>query len=209
MRALLLVDIQNDFMPGGALAVPGGDQILPNVRRLLEMPFEIRVATKDWHPRGHGSFASTYVREPGEIVKLDGIDQRLWPDHCIQETNGAMFAPGWDASRVDKVVLKGTDPKIDSYSTFFDNVRRRDTGLEAYLRDIGVDEIYIAGLATDYCVLYSAMDALDLGFQTYVVTDACQGIDLEPGDVTKAWETIRANGGILLTTDQVEQQLSG
>lgn len=207
MRALLLVDIQNDFMPGGALPVPQGDLILPNVRQLLALPFEIKVATKDWHPKGHESFADTHLRQPGEVMKIEGIDQVLWPVHCVQDTGGSQFALGWDVSLIDKVVLKGTHQKVDSYSTFFDNARRRETGLELYLRDQGVKELYIAGLATDYCVLYSAMDALDLGFATYVVTDACRGIDLHPGDVDKALQQIRECGGHLVTTEQVQRQL--
>lgn len=203
MKALLLVDIQNDFMPGGALAVPDADQILPQVQRLLEMPFEIRIATKDWHPKGHGSFAPTHLRQPGDRIKLDGIEQLLWPIHCVQDTPGAMFSPGWDVSHIDQVILKGIDSRIDSYSAFFDNAHRRDTGLGQYLLSHGVDKVYIAGLATDYCVLYSSLDALTLGFDTYVVTDACKGINVQPGDVDKALAKIVQHGGHLTTTDQL------
>lgn len=201
--ALLLVDIQRDFIPGGALGVPEGDQIVPIVDRLVKLPFDRIVATKDWHPREHGSFASTHGRKPGGIVDLAGIEQILWPVHCVQGTPGSEFVPGWDTSRVDKVFHKGVDPSDDSYSTFFDNARRRSTGLEDYLRGEGITRIFIAGLATDYCVKYSAMDALDLGFETYVIADACRGIEIHPGDIDHALHLTKSLGGHICNSHDV------
>lgn len=203
MKALLLVDIQNDFMPGGALPVPDGDHILPAVQRLIDMPFGVVVASKDWHPKGHASFAETHLREIGEVVTVGGVEQRLWPTHCVQDTSGSMFAPGWDVTQIDKVVLKGTDLLVDSYSTFFDNARRRDTGLADYLKEHGVTHLYVAGLATDYCVRDSVLDALELGFDTTVVVDACRGIDASPGDVDRALALLQQRGAHLVTSDQI------
>ena len=208
MKALILVDIQNDFLPGGSLPVPNGNQILPCINRLMDLSFDVIVATKDWHPKDHGSFAIVHGYKPGTVIKLGGIDQILWPIHCVQDTTGSRFAPGWTVDRVEKVFLKGINPLIDSYSTFFDNARLRETGLEQYLRERSVDEVYIAGLATDYCVSYSALDSLDLGFKTYIITDACRGIDLKKGDVERALNLIKAKGGQMVTTDQVEKILS-
>ncbi len=201
--ALLLVDIQRDFLPGGALAVPKGDQIIPVVDRLLQMPFDLIVATKDWHPREHGSFAPNHDRKVGDIIELEGIEQILWPIHCVQDTRGAEFGEGWDTSRVDKVFYKGTDPKIDSYSTFFDNARRRSTGLEDYLRSQKIEHVFVAGLATDYCVKYSAMDAVDLGFDTYLIEDACRGIELHPGDVEHTLGMTKSLGGHICHSEEV------
>lgn len=203
MKALILVDIQNDFLPGGSLPVHEGNEILPYVNRLVTLPFETIVATKDWHPKDHGSFAPVHGHQPGDRIKLGGVEQILWPVHCVQDTTGSKFAPGWDVTQIEKVFLKGTDPLIDSYSTFFDNARLRHTGLEKYLREKKVDEVYIAGLATDYCVYYSALDSLELGFKTYVIQDACRGIDLKKGDVERALNAIKAKGGHIVTTEEV------
>lgn len=209
IRALILVDMQNDFLPGGSLPVPKGDEIVPKVNRLIELPFDVIVASKDWHPKEHGSFAETHGRRVGERIALQGIEQILWPVHCVQDTSGSMFAPGWDVTKVHKVFLKGIDTQIDSYSTFFDNAMRRATGLEEYLRERKVEAVYLAGLATDYCVRFSALDALDLGFETYVIADACRGINLQKGDVEAALQEIRRKGGHVITTEQVEKKLSG
>src|SRR2546422_10270623 len=152
MNTLILVDIQNDFVPGGALPVPGGDAIIPVVNR-LQPHAELVVATKDWHPVNHGSFAANHSgMRPGEIIELNGLQQILWPVHCVQNTAGAEFVRGLDVSRVAKVFVKGTDPTVDSYSGFFDNGHRADTGLGGYLREKNVTEAYVVGLATDYCV---------------------------------------------------------
>jgi nicotinamidase/pyrazinamidase len=198
MKALIIVDLQNDFLPGGALAVSHGDEVIPVINELLKKKFDTVVATKDWHPPDHGSFADMHGKEPGEKIDLYGLEQILWPTHCVQETEGAQFAPGWDHGKVEKVFYKGTDKKIDSYSTFFDNGHRKSTGLEDYLRKEKVDEIYIAGLATDYCVKYSVLDACRLGFKTYVVVDGCRGVNLEPYDSNNALEEMRRIGAKLI-----------
>ena len=203
MRALILVDLQNDFLPGGALGVPGGDQVIPVANRLMP-EFDLVVATKDWHPEDHGSFAAGHPgREPGEVIELDGLDQILWPVHCVQGSYGSELAASLDVSGITKVFFKGTDPRVDSYSTFFDNAKRRSTGLADYLRDAGVDEVFLLGLATDYCVKYSALDAVGLGFRTYVVEDGCRGVDLRPGDSQRALDEMRDAGVEILHSREV------
>jgi nicotinamidase/pyrazinamidase len=194
MKTLILVDIQNDFLPGGSLPVKEGDKIIPLIRELVQAPFDLIVATKDWHPPSHGSFADNHGKHPGKHVNLDGIDQILWPRHCVQDSWGAEFASGWDTSRVEKVIYKGTDPHIDSYSTFFDNAHLKSTGLENFLRSRGVKEIYIAGLATDYCVKYSVLDAIQLGFEPHVIIDACRAVNLQPNDGKHALELMQKSG---------------
>jgi nicotinamidase/pyrazinamidase len=180
--ALIVVDVQNDFMPYGALPVAEGDAVVPVINGLMP-EFELVVATQDWHPPEHGSFASNHPgRETGETVELGGVEQVLWPDHCVQDTPGAAFHSRLDVARVDAVVRKGTDPGIDSYSAFFDNGHLRDTGLANLLRSHNATRVFLAGLATDYCVKYSALDALAEGFETLVVRDGCRAVDLEAGD---------------------------
>jgi len=182
MRALVLVDIQNDFMPFGALPVSQGDQVVGVANRLVRH-FDFVVATQDWHPPDHGSFASTHSgTAPGDVIELGGVDQVLWPDHCVQGTPGASFHSALDVAAICSVVRKGTDPGIDSYSGFFDNGHRKDTGLDALLRARGVEEIWLAGLAADYCVLYTALDAAALGFGVTVVRDGVRAVELAPGD---------------------------
>lgn len=199
MRALILVDLQNDFMPGGALPVSKGDEIVPIINELLNKPFDLIVATKDWHPADHGSFADNYRKQVGEHVNLAGVDQILWPRHCVQGTWGSEFAPGWDTTKVDHVVYKGTDRDIDSYSTFFDNQHRKSTGLENFLKSRGMKDIYIAGLATDYCVKYSVLDAVSLGFNVYVIKEACQGVNLQPQDSAEAIQKMQRAGATFIS----------
>ncbi len=194
MKALVLVDIQNDFLPGGALAVPAGDQVIPVVNALLDR-FELVVATQDWHPPRHGSFAVSHPgRSVGEVIELDGLKQILWPVHCLQGTRGAELAPALNANPIEAIFRKGTSPRIDSYSGFFDNAHRKDTGLGAYLKGRGVTDVYLAGLATDYCVKYSAIDARALGFKVHLIEDACRGVELAPGDVERAIQQLRSGG---------------
>lgn len=194
MDCLLLIDLQNDFMPGGPLAVPGGDEVIPVANRLAGR-FQHVLSSQDWHPWNHGSFASQHSgRDPGEIVDLDGVRQILWPDHCIQDTRGADFHRDLDRSLLNTVFRKGVDRNLDSYSAFFDNDRRRSTGLGEHLRSIGVASVWLMGLATDYCVKFSALDAAGLGFRTTVIPDGCRGIDLKPGDVERAWQELRDAG---------------
>lgn len=203
MNALILVDIQNDFIPGGALAVPGGHEIVPVVNR-LQKRFDLVVATQDWHPSNHGSFAANHPeKNPFEAIDLNGLTQVLWPVHCVQNTPGADFAPSLDRAGWDQVFHKGTDATVDSYSGFFDNGRRQATGLGDYLRAKGVTRVYVAGLATDYCVKFTVLDALQLGFPTALIEDACRGIDLQPGDIRKAVEEMRAAGAEILQAAEV------
>ncbi len=203
MRALILVDIQNDFLPGGALAVKEGDEIIPVVQKLMEKNFETIVATKDWHPSDHGSFAEVHHKLPGDFIDLYGLQQILWPTHCVQGTPGAEFGPGWDTNKVQLVFHKGSDKRIDSYSTFFDNGHRRSTGLEHFLRQKEISDIYIAGLATDYCVKYSVLDAVKLGFNVYVVSDACRPVNLNPGDERRAYEEMKKAGAHIVNSHEV------
>ncbi len=204
MKALVLVDIQNDFLPGGALEVPQGDEVIPVANR-IQPDFDLVVATQDWHPPDHGSFAANHPgKRPGAVIELDGLEQILWPVHCVRGTPGAELAPGLDTSRVQCVFRKGTDPRIDSYSALFDNAHRRSTGLGDSLRIRGVEAVYLVGLATDYCVKYSALDAAELGFRTFVVEDGCRGIDLEPGDVERALDEMRKAGVTVLRSDELE-----
>jgi nicotinamidase/pyrazinamidase len=204
MRALVLVDLQNDFMPGGALAVPDGDAVVPVANRLMPR-FDLVVATKDWHPPHHGSFASNHPgRKPGEFVHLDGVEQILWPDHCVEDTAGAEFHPDLDQDRIHRVFRKGTNPLIDSYSALYDNAHRQSTGLGEWLSGQGVDEILMLGLATDYCVKYSALDAAEAGFRVAVIEDGCRGIELSEGDVEAALDEMRAAGVEIVKSEEVE-----
>lgn len=194
MRALLLVDIQNDFLPSGALPVPDGHAVIEVANRLMP-EYDVVVATQDWHPAEHKSFASKHPgRQIGETVELEGIGQTLWPDHCVQHSRGAELAAGLNSAGIHHVVPKGTDHVIDSYSGFFDNARRKSTGLEQYLRDRGVDEVHILGLATDYCVKATALDAVDLGFRTVLLTAGIRGVDLNAGDCRRAIEEMKSAG---------------
>jgi nicotinamidase/pyrazinamidase len=194
MKALLLVDIQNDFLPGGALAVKDGHEVVAVANRLM-LKYELVVATQDSHPPGHKSFASRHAgRQPGEVVQLEGLDQVLWPDHCVQGTNGAQLAAELNRDGIHHLVQKGTDPAIDSYSAFFDNARRKSTGLADLLRRSKVDEIHVMGLATDYCVKATALDGVDLGFRVVLLIEGIRGVELESGDCQKAIEEMRAAG---------------
>lgn len=198
MRALIVVDVQNDFLPGGALAVPEGDRVIPFINRVIR-DFELIVATQDWHPPGHGSFASSHPgKRPGDHIELAGLSQILWPDHCVQGTAGAEFATELDNDWIERIFRKGTDPQIDSYSGFHDNGHRKSTGLADYLRQRGATDLYIVGLATDYCVKFTALDALREGFATHVLVDGCRGVGLEPGDVDRALEDVSRAGAWIL-----------
>lgn len=194
MKALLLIDIQNDFLPGGALAVTDGDQVIPVANRLMSQ-FPLVVATQDWHPSDHRSFASQHPgRNVGEVINLDGLEQVLWPDHCVQGSVGAQFAPELNLNAIDYVIQKGTDVFIDSYSGFFDNDHRKSTELDKLLRDHGITEVQIVGLATDYCVKFTALDAVSLGFKTSVVLEGIRGVELSQGDCAKAIDEMRSAG---------------
>jgi nicotinamidase/pyrazinamidase len=192
--AFLVVDLQNDFCEGGALAVPGGGEVVGIVNGLLPR-FDRTVLSQDWHPRGHVSFASTWPgRELYESVEAEGIPQILWPEHCIQGSDGAAFHPGLRAEGAALILRKGFRARLDSYSCFFENDRKTPTGLDGWLRSIGVSELYIAGLATDFCVLYTALDALRLGLSVLVVEDAVRGVDRPSGSVGRALAEMRRKG---------------
>jgi nicotinamidase/pyrazinamidase len=194
---LLVVDVQRDFCPGGALGVPGGDTIVPAVNRLAA-GFAHVVLTQDWHPPGHSSFASAHPGEPPfATIALPYGPQILWPDHCVQGTDGAAFHPALDVPRAELVVRKGYHQAIDSYSAFRENDRKTPTGLAGYLRERGFERVTLCGLATDFCVLYSALDARAAGFAATVVLDACRGIDRE-GSVGRAVEQMREAGVVLV-----------
>jgi nicotinamidase/pyrazinamidase len=203
MDALIIVDLQNDFLPGGALAVPHGDEVIPLANE-LQRKFELVLATKDWHPADHGSFAANHPgKKTGERITLDGIEQILWPVHCVQNTHGAEFAPSFETERIAHIFHKGAERNIDSYSTFFDNAHRRHTGLADYLKKRSVKDIYLMGLALDYCVKYSVLDARQLGLNSYVILDGCRGIELEPGDSGRALEEMKRAGAVLLKSSEL------
>jgi len=191
--ALIGIDVQNDFCPGGALAVPRGDEVVPVINRLAGR-FRHVVLTQDWHPEGHVSFASSHPgRRPFETIRVAYGDQVLWPDHCVPGTRGADFHPGLDTLPADLVVRKGNDPAIDSYSALYENDHRTSTGLAGYLRERGCRRLFLTGLATDFCVQYSALDARREGFEVFVVEDGVRGIDLD-GSLAAAWTRMAEEG---------------
>lgn len=193
MKALILIDIQHDFLPGGALAVPGGADIIPVVNQ-LQPRFELVVASQDWHPPDHKSFASAHPgKKTYDVIELRGLRQVLWPDHCVQETNGAAFPAALSTARIEAIFRKGTDPEIDSYSAFYDNGHRKSVGLAGYLREKGVTEVYLAGLAAEICVYYTAMDSLQENFITYYIEDAVR--PLVQQEFKKALEQFAAASG--------------
>lgn len=190
---LLVVDVQNDFCPGGALAVNGGDEVVPVINRLVSR-FDHVVLTQDWHPAGHHSFASSHAgRAPMETVEMAYGDQVLWPDHCVQGTEGAAFCAGLQAPSAELIVRKGFRPDIDSYSAFYENDQSTPTGLAGYLRERGFARLFLAGLATDFCVAFSALDASRLGFDAILIRDACRAIDLD-GSLDHAMSRMKSAG---------------
>ncbi len=198
MKALILVDLQNDFCPLGALAVDEAAQTIPIANQLMD-DFDLVVATQDWHPADHGSFAANYLwRYPGQVIDLNGLPQVLWPIHCVKETFGAEFHPDLNVSKITKIFPKGTDKEVDSYSGFFDNGKRKATGMGDYLKEKGVTDVYIMGLATDYCVKFTALDAIDLGFKTHLIVEGCRGVNLEEGDVEKALAEMKEKGVMMI-----------
>ncbi|MBO9463702.1 bifunctional nicotinamidase/pyrazinamidase [Tropicibacter sp. R15_0] len=179
MHALIVIDVQNDFCPGGALAVPGGDEIVASINALMS-ELDAVVLTQDWHPSGHSSFATRHAgKSPYEVIEMPYGPQVLWPDHCVQGSDGVAFHVGLDVDRADLIIRKGFRPEIDSYSAFFENDQSTPTGLEGYLRTRGITELTLVGLATDFCVNFSAVDAARLGFKTNVRMDLCRAIDLD------------------------------
>jgi len=195
---LLIVDLQNDFCPGGSLAVPLGDEIVAAVNRLAA-DFTHVILTQDWHPRGHASFASSHPgKQPFDTVDAPYGQQILWPDHCVQGTKGAAFHPNLEAPHAELIVRKGFRGAIDSYSAFRENDRRTPTGLAGYLRERGFERLILCGLATDFCVFFSAIDGREAGFEVAVVTNACRGIDVD-GSLARAMRSMSEAGVTLLT----------
>lgn len=198
MKALVIVDVQKDFCPGGSLAVPEGDRVVQVINH-VQPEFDMVVATQDWHPASHGSFAANHPgRRVGEQIELAGLPQILWPVHCVQGASGAELHPELNRSRISRIFQKGTDPEVDSYSGFFDNGHRHATGLGEYLNRHGVTDVYVCGLATDYCVKATALESVGLGFRSYLLKDACRGVELHPGDVQRAIEEMRMKGVIVV-----------
>jgi nicotinamidase/pyrazinamidase len=204
MKCLIIVDIQNDFVPGGSLAVPHGDEIIPLVNELQNY-FGLVVATQDWHPKNHKSFASNHKgKKPFEKIQLHSLEQVLWPDHCVQGTTGAAFHEKLDAKKIEGIFRKGMDTEIDSYSGFFDNGHRKSTGLAGYLRERKVRQVYVCGLAADYCVYFTAKDALKENFEAFIIEDATRAID--PKDFEKTKENFLASGGQVVRSETLLKQ---
>ncbi|MGX9379290.1 bifunctional nicotinamidase/pyrazinamidase [Pseudomonas sp. JQ36] len=200
--ALLVIDVQNDFIPGGQLAVPEGDQIVPLINRLGSL-FKQVVIAQDWHPSGHASFASSHPgRQPYEVIQLPYGEQVLWPEHCVQGTSGAEFHPGLDLPHAQLIIRKGCNPDIDSYSAFLEADRHTTTGLAGYLKERGIDTVYMVGLALDFCVMFSALDARAAGFNAFVVLDACRAIDRD-GSLAAAMERMQTAGVGLIQSNQL------
>jgi nicotinamidase/pyrazinamidase len=203
MKALLIIDVQYDFLPGGTLAVNEGDQIIPVINQ-LQKKFDFIVATQDWHPANHGSFAANHRgKNPGDFIQLGNVDQVLWPTHCVQNSKGAEFHQDLEQIKWSKIIQKGTNPYVDSYSGFFDNDRREDTGLSQYLKSNGIEEVFVTGLATDYCVKFTVLDAIKDGFEATVVTDATKAVNLAPGDYDAAIKEMVKSGAEAKTSREI------
>ena len=201
MKTLILIDVQNDFMPGGSLPVPQGNEIIPLINAILPR-FDLIVATQDWHPASHKSFASNHEgKEVFETIDLNGLEQKLWPDHCVQNTFGAELHSDLNAGSIEAIFRKGMDPEIDSYSGFYDNGHKKTTGLAGYLREKGAKDLYFCGLAADICVYFSLVDALNDGFSASIIEDASRALDVE--GFGKLKEDIREKGGKVITTDKL------
>ena len=197
MKALIIVDVQRDFsVPGGSLYVKDGEKIVPGINELIENgDFDCIVATQDWHPAGHGSFASNHLgKNPFEMGELNGKPQMLWPNHCVQDTPGAEFHPDLKVPEWAYIVRKGLDRKVDSYSAFYDNDKRASTGLTEYLKSVDVDEVEICGLAFNFCVMFTALDAIGEGFQVSVIEKLCRSVEMNPGDHEKAKQEMVERG---------------
>lgn len=202
MDALLIVDVQNDFCPGGALEVPRGGQIIPVINKLSQK-FYVVIQTQDWHPKEHSSFASSHsCKEPYETIDMPYGEQVLWPDHCVQGSQGAQFHPHLDTQRSQLIVRKGFRKEIDSYSAFYENDDTTSTGLSGYLRERDIDKLYVVGLATDFCVKWSVLDGLKKGFRITVVEDAVKGIDID-GSVAQAWDEMQIAGAQRIQSSKV------
>lgn len=200
--ALVVIDVQNDFIPGGQLAVPGGDEIVPLINR-LGGSFRHVILAQDWHPAGHASFASSHPdKQPFDLIQLPYGEQKLWPDHCVQGTQGAALHPALDLPHAQLIIRKGCNPDIDSYSAFMEADRQTPTGLTGYLKERGIDTVYMVGLALDFCVMFSALDARAAGFNALVVLDACRGIDID-GSMEAAIRRMQQAGVALIESSAI------
>lgn len=200
---LLIIDVQNDFCPGGSLAVPDGDTVIPVINRVAGL-FPHVVATKDWHPKNHVSFAGSHPgKEPQDTIDHGGVTQVLWPEHCVKGTKGAEFHPDLDVTPINLVLHKGSKTHLDSYSAFFENDKKTATGLEGFLRALGFSRVFVVGLAEDVCVYFSAMDARTLGFETTVITDATRGVNLPEGSVDKARSDMEGAGVTFISSKEL------
>ena len=206
MKCLLIVDVQNDFCEGGNLAVADSLKIIPVVNSLIEK-FEKNndfiIATKDWHPACHKSFASVSKTNIGELGTLNGLPQVWWPDHCIENTKGSEFYPELLSDKIKNIIYKGNDPEVDSYSGFFDNNKVHETKLHSVLQKNKIDTLYVVGLATDYCVKYTVLDALSLGYKVYFIADGCRGVNINPDDSEKAVKEMKEAGAVIINSCDV------
>ena len=201
MKTLIIVDVQNDFIPGGALAVPEGDQVVPIINEML-YKFDLVVATQDWHPMDHKSFAANHEnKEVFEIIELNGLQQKLWPNHCIQNSPGADFHSDLEIKPIEAIFRKGMNPEIDSYSGFYDNGHKKTTGLAGYLKEKGAEDLYFCGLAADICVYFTILDALKEGFSTTLIENAAKPLDASGFEDIK--KEIIQRGGKILTSEEV------
>lgn len=203
MSVLVIVDVQNDFLQNGSLEVPQGNTIIPIINAIQPI-FSHIVYTKDWHPSDHKSFAMNNPgKRVGDTIKLQGVDQYLWPAHCIQDTIGSELNGELSVRAGAKIIYKGTNREIDSYSAFFDNRQTKATGLSEYIHSLNENKVYICGLAADYCVKFSVLDALHEGFETYVIADATKAVNINPGDYQNAIESMRLSGATIITSKQL------
>ncbi|MGY6743073.1 MAG: bifunctional nicotinamidase/pyrazinamidase [Cecembia sp.] len=203
MKALLIVDVQNDFLPGGALAVSEGDLVIPVINSIQEH-FDLIVATQDWHPPDHGSFAANHPgKNVGEFIDLNGVQQILWPVHCVEGSFGADFHADLHTDKWAAVFKKGTQQNVDSYSGFFDNNRRGDTGLSSFLKKEGITDLFVCGLATDYCVKFTVLDGLSEGFNTYLIADGTKAVNLEVGDYARSIKEMEQHGATVINSKDI------
>ena len=203
MKALLLIDLCNDYCPGGMVEVPGGDQVMPVANQLMDV-FDLVISVRDWHPADHISFAANHLwRKPGQVIDANGTEQLLWPMHCVQNSFGAELAIRLLEEKVHRHFFKGTDPQVDSYSAFFDNARQNHTGLATLLHEKGVSEVFIMGLPTDFGVRHTALDALALGFKTWIIEDGCRPQDADPQTQSLLLQEIREQGAQLISSKEL------
>lgn len=199
---LIIVDVQNDFCPSGALPVPEGDKVVPVINKIIDK-FDKVVATQDWHPQNHVSFASTHKKNVGDIIEVDGIKQVLWPEHCVQGSYGAEFHKELDLRKVNLIIRKGVNANIDSYSAFLENDKKTETGLHYWIKGLGIENVYICGLALDYCVYYTACDAIKFGFKTYVILDATRAVDIPEGNKKKVLSHMQSIGVKIINHEDI------